>query len=109
LLDGWLLAPDGKHSSAAAVNMATKQVKRLTDGSKRDFLAGISSTGKQADFYRIGRKETDPVGLWVVSTSGGKAKKVLTLASDKLGSCPDEAWSPKAPVLAIANAACAPS
>ena len=48
--------------------------------------------------------------IWVVSTNDGQARKVMTLESDpELGPCPEAAWSPKAPVLAITNAACAPS
>lgn len=69
------------------------------------WMVGLSSDGSYAAFARDG-----PPSLWVVGTTGGTAHLAMTLASDEeLGPCPKLAWSPKTPVLAIANAPCAPS
>jgi Tol biopolymer transport system component len=96
------------HSSIAVVDVGTRRLERLTDGSHSDVLADLSAVGSFAAFYRAGRTENDPPGLWVVG-AGRRATPVMTLASGGLGACPLVAWSPKAPVLAIASAACAPS
>src|SRR5262249_8190482 len=102
-----LLAPDGQHSSIAVADLVTNEITRLTDSSSRESIAGLSSDGSMAAFFRLG-SDRKP-SLWVASTSGGDSSPVMQLsASADLGPCPHVAWSPKAPILAIANEACEP-
>jgi Tol biopolymer transport system component len=99
-----LAGPRRQQSSIAVVDLATRKLRRLTDGSKADFVAELSRTGGLVAYFR-----DNPPSLWVKGINGGAAHKVMTLASGPLGPCPLIAWSPTAPMLAIANEACAPS
>jgi Tol biopolymer transport system component len=102
-----LVTPDGRHASLAVADAETGKIERLTDGSERDSIAELSSDGSMVAFYRVGPGRQ--VSLWVASTGGGDPSSVMRLTSNpELGPCPHLAWSPKAAVLAIANAACAP-
>jgi Tol biopolymer transport system component len=101
--------PDTEHASVGVADLATGQVQHLTDGSHADFVfGGLSYDGSYVSFARVDQRETPE--LWVVGTNGGEAMKVMSLAFDPdLGPCPEAAWSPTAPTLAITNAACEPS
>src|SRR5262249_11715274 len=107
---GLSLPKDRRHLRIAVVNVATRKLHRLTNGAQADYIADVSPTGRFVAFFRLrlsGAKFVS-ASLWVIGASGGRARKVMTLASGPLGPCPIVAWSPTAPVLAISNEACAP-
>ena len=102
-----LATPDGKHSSIAVADLGTNKVTRFAEGSDNEDVADLSSDGSMVAFYRAGSDRRP--SLWVASTSGGDPVPVMELSSNpELGPCPHVAWSPKAPILAIANEACEP-
>ena len=92
----------------AVADLGTNTIRPLTDGTEHEEMIGLSSTSAYAAFFRW--SPSSPPALWVVGADGADARLAMTLASDEnLGPCPKVAWSPNAPVLAIANAPCAPS
>ena len=89
----------------AVADLRTNSIRLLTHGRQDEVMIGLSSTGAYAAFFRL-----TPPSLWVIGADGAGARRAMTLATDKdLGPCPQVAWSPTAPVLAIANAPCKPS
>jgi Tol biopolymer transport system component len=99
-----LTASEDGPAHVAAVDLTTNTIRPLTDGTKDEYLVGLSSTGSYAAFFTDG-----PPTLWVVGTAGGAPRAAMQLATGELGPCPEIEWSPTAPVLAIANAKCEPS
>jgi hypothetical protein len=91
--------------TGAVADLATNTIRPLTDGVQEEYVTDLSFDGSLAAVFR-----PKPPSLWVIGTSGGPARVVMTLATDPdLGPCPEIAWSPTAPVLAVANAPCEPS
>jgi Tol biopolymer transport system component len=89
----------------AVADLDANGIRSVTDGNQNEEMIGLSSTGTYAAFMRM-----SPPSLWIVPVTGGSPHLAMTLATDKqLGPCPQVAWSPTAPVLAIANAPCEPS
>jgi len=101
--------PDGEHASVATADLETGEIRQLTVGTHADVVyGGLSFDGSSLSFARVDQKDSPE--LWVIGTHDSAARKVMSLASDPdLGACPEAAWSPTAPALAITNAACEPS
>jgi hypothetical protein len=98
-----LLAGAGRKAGVAVVDVATRKLRRLTDGSHFDSAPLLSSDGSFAAFTRQSSEHGQP-DLWVVGTGGGDARRVATI-----GDCGGYAWSPTERVLAFTNGPCLPS
>lgn len=91
------IAGSEDQAALALVDVATGEIRRLTDGTSIDLpFAGLSPDGRFVAFRRSG--ETIGNQLWVVGADGTGAHEVMAF-----GTCSQAEWAPTGALLAITH------
>ena len=83
-------------STIAVADLATGQVRRLTDGTHPDSPdSGLSPDGRFVAFDRYSDQGSE---LWIMKSDGTQTRKVMSF-----GTCSLAVWAPKGALLAVTN------